>query len=88
MIAEFFMMLGADVSEWLSTLLVWDWLPLPSVDGMVGQTIANTASMGVWIPYGAIFAAVVATLSVWLVCLGIKALRAFFAHVPVVGGAG
>ena len=56
--------------------------------GYIEGLVSQFASIGVWIDWAAIGLACGLAISVGLVCLTIKAVRALLAHIPQFGGAG
>jgi hypothetical protein len=88
-IVEWFYSLAVSFVEWLSSdVLTWDGVEPVNVWGTMSGFVTQFASLGVFVNWGALAAAVGLSIAVWLACLGIKALRAFAAHIPQVGGAG
>lgn len=90
MILEWLMAIGLDVTDWISaTLLMWPGVAVPQdVGGDIEAMVSSFSGIGVWIPWATVAAAAGVSLAVWLLGLGVKALRALLAHIPAVGGAG
>lgn len=88
MIVSWILGLVAPVLEWLALLFSWDgMLPEDFIPAFLDMAEFAT-SMGVWVPLGAVFAALAFSASVWGACLGIKTLRGALSHIPGWGGSG
>ena len=89
MIVEWFYTQAVVFVGWINqNILTWDGPQPVNVWAEIEGMVNNVASVGAWIDWVAIFAALGFGISVWLACLGIKAFRAFIAHAPFVGGSG
>jgi hypothetical protein len=88
MISEFFLQLAQDITTWLAGFMTYPGAKPQDVWGQMSGLVSQFASLGVWINWAAVAGAVGVALSVWLVCLGIKIVRAIIAHIPAFGGAG
>lgn len=90
MIIEWLLGIGATVSNWFASLFpVWE--PpefLATFDDIVNDVLQNVGGIGVWADWVFILVVVGAVVSVWLIALGIKVIRAIAAHIPFFGGAG
>jgi hypothetical protein len=88
-IVEWLVTIGSGLAGWfIDTFMVWSG-PQPedvfaAIEGFAGQF----ASLGVWLNWAALIAAVGLAISVWLACLLVKGIRALIAHFPQFGGAG
>lgn len=89
MIVEWLIGIASNIVTWLSEdVLTWEGAQPRDVWGDIEGMVAQFASIGVWIDWAAVSAAVALAIGVWLVCLTIKAIRALLAHIPQFGGAG
>ena len=89
MIIEWLVTLAVNIVTWLSEeVLTWEGIQPVDIWGHVEGMVAQFASIGVWIDWPAVSTAVGLAIGVWLVCLGIKAIRALIAHIPQFGGSG
>lgn len=89
MITQFFINIAANILVWIAGLF-------PRVDTsnlwggwhdfVVSFDIAR--SLGVWIPWSAMFACVTASVTSYGVLVVVKMIRASAAHLPAVGGSG
>ena len=89
MIVEWLMGIGAGIATWfIDTFMRWDGVQPVDVWAGIEALAGEFASIGVWLDWGALVGAVGLSIGVWLVCLGVKAVRALIAHFPQFGGAG
>lgn len=89
MIIEWLLGIANNIVTWLADeVLTWDGPQPYDIWGDIQSMVGEFASIGVWIDWAAIASAVGLAIGVWLVCLGIKAVRALIAHIPEFGGAG
>lgn len=89
MIVEWLIGIANNIVTWISTnLLTWQGAQPQNIWPGVQGWVSQFASIGVWINWAATISAIGLAIGVWLVCLGIKAVRALVSYVPEFGGAG
>ncbi len=92
MISEFFVLLGVGLATWMVGMFGTDWevpAEVANFDNSVSEFIGQFTGLGVWAPWVLLIACAGVAVATWLICLGVKALRAVAAHIPFgFGGAG
>jgi hypothetical protein len=61
---------------------------LPSVDNIVQPFANGMASLGAWVPWGAIVNCAPFVFGAYVVALFVRALRVILGHLPLIGGNG
>jgi hypothetical protein len=78
------------IATWFCTLFpAWDppaWFV--SLGSSLAGLVSGMSGLGGWIDWPIVSVIAAAAIGTWLVCLGIKALRAIASYIPFVGGAG
>lgn len=90
MITEAVVHVACLFAAWVATLFpswqVPDWFS--GLGTTINGVLANLNGVGVWVPWTVILSVVTAVLGTWVVCAGIKLMRAIASYIPFFGGAG
>lgn len=90
MIVEWLLSVGAAISEWVASLMPPVEIPdeIVNVDDSINDLFALGSGLGAWVDWALCAIVLGIPLTIWVVGLSVRALRALIAHVPFFGGGG
>lgn len=88
MIVDWLLSLMVGMVGWITDLMTWEGAQPRDVFADFEFMVRQFGSVGVWVDWASFSAAIAISIGVWLVCAGVKLVRAIAAHVPQFGGAG
>lgn len=90
MVTEWFLWLGATISDWFATLLPSDDAPswFKSLGDQFNVLLSGADGLGVWVGWSTVTAIILVCVSIYTTLLIVKAAMRVWSYVPFVGGAG